>query len=168
MFSVGTSVSGSFAYDSATPNATPSGPTGVYYGAMNSASLAVGSSTYLGNSAPSSSDYLQVATNYFSQDYFQFWRNVAGPAPSGLAVQQLYLRLSDNSMTAFSNTAIPTSLSLPSFDQTYFALSFSPGSVYLTGTITSIAQAVPEPAAALLFASGFVVLVIAAKRRATV
>jgi hypothetical protein len=92
-------------------------------------------------------------------DQYRVQSSVSGGQVNGLSLESFDLRLRDATGTAFnSNAQLPTDPpSLGSFNRNQWRLNFSNGG-FVTGSITAL-QAVPLPAAVILFGAGLISLV---------
>ena len=96
--------------------------------------------------------------------------NVTGPSLGGLLPYGFGFGLYSNSSHLFNSTALPSNLSLSSFDRlNVFEMIFDSGSAFAFGTVTSLTQVtaapVPEASTSAMLALGLGALAVARRRQ---
>ena len=187
-FAVSQSLTGSFTYESTSLPSSPGG--GNYFTALTALSFTVGtySASFLGPLPPPSQDLKISVINLPGLDIFNVSAvttdGLTGPPAAGFAFSGFFFSLQDNTGTVFSSTALPTSLSLSSFDFPVFTLEFldlDDNEFAVEGTVTSLtlvpptgggnggnggAPPIPEPSTVVLLGSGLAGLAVWKRRRA--
>lgn len=147
-FSDGAPVSGSFEYESTTPDVQPGNPVFANYSeAPSNGSFQFGTYTATGTTGSIQIDLAPVHV-------FGVVLGSAVGAPVGaFSLTGLQLRLDDSTGTVFPDDSLPTTLDLGDFDMAAASLVFSDGTTpaFVTADLTTLTfTPVPEPAAAAL------------------
>jgi len=175
--SVGDSFTGSFTFDSTSPN-TYVGPAQAVYPEGFSITTKVHGYSFFSNSNPSNCPgcgNVTVVNDAAVGDLF-IARNesdpVSGPHPNGFTLYDLSVNLYDFTGVAFNSNALPSNLALSAFDYHRLGLSFLDAGGNgrgAGGEITSLSLAtaapVPEASSSAMLALGLGALGIAARRR---
>lgn len=158
----GQTLSGSFTYDTATPDSNGSPSIGRYNDAITLLSVNLGPfAGTLGAESPGNNNFVRVVNS--STDTF----DVRAPLTGSLvgSYEPLYFRitLKDPSGAVFGDTSLPTlttAPSLSSFATDRFRIVFENGSgiAKVRGSLTAL-TAVPLPPAVILFGAGLIALV---------
>jgi len=157
-FSTGQAVSGSYTFNSATGDSVGGANTGLYNNTISNLVVHIGSYTA---TLGAGSNFIEVQ-NKATFDRYTLQAPVTGSLVNGRAPSFFEIKLNDTSHTAFSNDHLPTTPpSLGSFTTETFRLVFTgQGAATVSGALTSLTlQAVPLPAAVILFGAGLVALV---------
>jgi PEP-CTERM motif-containing protein len=154
-FSVGQPLSGSYTFESTTPDADPADPAFGGYDAVTALSFTIGS--YAGTlNFPAISREIAVANDMSGVgDFYDLTvQRVSGASVGSDQPNTFALRLLDSSASAFNSDALPlTPPDLAKFTSTWF-LNFDSGAE-VGGPLTSLTLAtVPEPSSLLLLSSG--------------
>ncbi|BCA53551.1 hypothetical protein W02_06910 [Nitrospira sp. KM1] len=153
----GQTLSGSFTFQSTTPDSNPGANIGLYNGAIQGLTVNLGSFT---GTLGSGSNAIRIQ-NLPSMDSFALTAPLSGNSVQGFAPLQFHIELDNNNGTAFTSAALPTTPpSLSSFASNQFRLVFedASGNVRARGSLTSL-TAVPLPAAVMLFSAGLIALI---------
>ena len=172
---VGDTFTGSFSIESTATNQWPSN---AYYGdyvdgfAINAT---VNGQTYVGYSGggvsvfhhpfdPTSSEIFAAASWYQGG-------TVTGPSVGGLSPTSVEMQLANSHQHVFSSTALPTNLTLSSFEQSNFRLYFNNFNTSAYGRLTYLAQLtatpVPEASTSAMLALGLGALAFVRRRQAS-
>jgi hypothetical protein len=169
-FAPGQTLSGSYTFNSATPDILPADPTyGYYQGAVTALHFTVGPYTGTLAAGPSPFNFIWVLNNYNFPARDEYNLNVpfSGANVGGLAPYQFQLGFADFTASVFSSDALilsPPDLSL--FDPAerlflvYFDTAtpcqdfFTAGPCNIYGNVTSWTLATPEPGALALLGVG--------------
>lgn len=154
-FSSSLPLSGSFTFDSATPDVMPSSNWGLYVNPIQNMTLKIGNYTA---TLPPGASVMQVINNPGLGDRFLLTLNgFTGNTVNGLTPTSFELELTNPSGNVFSNDHLPTGPpSLSSFASNQWRLVFSGIGNRVQGALTSL---VPLPAAVWLFGAGLIALV---------
>ena len=153
-FSTGLPFSGSFTFDSSTPDSIAAANNGRYNGAIQNLTVNVG--TYQATFTPGSS-FIQVINRPSGDIYELRADGFLGNSVNGRIPTSFRLELTDPSASVFSNDSLPTSPpSLSSFASSQWRLIFEANGRRVQGAIASL---VPLPAAVWLFGAGLIALV---------
>jgi hypothetical protein len=169
-FSAGQIVTGSYRFESTTPDSAPNAQTGLYFNAGNLFTASVGANVF--NAGAVDIDISNLA----AVDIYRVAGSLAtGPALGNFHLDSLVLALTDNATaTALASDALPlTPPNLADFNIALLNLAFidaaNPGNVAsVNAQITSLRThvvAVPEPGAILLFLAGLAALGLALRGR---
>jgi hypothetical protein len=157
-FEVGEEVSGFFRIDASVPDSEQSATEGRYGGAVSERTLEIGDYEA---SASTGLLFIRDSTGAPFVDEFYVDGVVSGAAVAGLAPGNFIFSLTDSSLAAISDDAIPTALDLDDFDPSVARLFFPEGntSYALELNITSLSYSpVPEPGGAWMALSGWLTL----------
>jgi hypothetical protein len=154
--SVGTPITGTYTYDSATLDSNPSLTVGDYrnYNSSTGISLYIGEYAFKTN--PASVNFLvEVCNNQpLGSDSYLLHSQNNLPLSDGTPVQYIRWQLDDPTGTILSSDALPLTSPDLSKWQSWFGLSIGTDRNFgITATITS---ATPEPATAFLFGLGLI------------
>ena len=153
-FSTGLPFSGSFTFNSSTPDSIAGANNGRYNGAIQNLTVNVG--TYQATFTPGSS-FIQVINRPSGDIYELRADGFLGNPVNGRIPTSFQFQLTDPSASAFSNDSLPTSPpSLSSFASGQWRLIFEANGRRVQGAIASL---VPLPAAVWLFGAGLIALV---------
>lgn len=154
-FSSSLPLSGSFTFNSATPDLMPSNNWGLYVNSIQNMTLKIGNYTA---SLPPGNSVIQVFNNPGLADRFLLTLDgFSGNKVNGLTPTSFELELTNPSGNVFSNDHLPTGPpSLSSFASNQWRLVFSGIGNRVQGALTSL---VPLPAAVWLFGAGLIALV---------
>jgi hypothetical protein len=157
-FNTSQTLTGSYTFNSLTPDSNPSGNIGRYNGTIQALTVNLGSySATLGNSG---SNFIEIRNQPLS-DRYELRAPLTGPLVNGFSPLRFRIELIDPSATAFTSDLLPTTPpSLSSFATSRFRIIFEDGNgnARVRGSLTSL-TAVPLPAAVLLFGAGLIALV---------
>ncbi len=155
-FNTSQTLSGSYTFNSLTPDSNPSGNIGRYNGTIQALTVNLGSYTAtLGNSG---SNFIEIR-NQPSSDAYEVRAPLTGPMVNGFSPLRFRIELIDPSATAFTNDHLPTTPpSLSSFAASRFRIIFEDGdgNARVRGSLLTL---VPIPTAVLLFGAGLIALV---------
>jgi len=156
-FNSSQTLTGSYTFNSATPDSNPSANIGRYNGTIQALTVSVGGYTAtLGNS---SSNFIEIR-NQPSSDRYELRAPLTGALVNGFSPLRFRIDLVDPTASAFANDHLPTTPpSLSSFSTKGFRIVFEDGdgNARIRGTLTSL-TAVPLPTAVVLFGAGLVAL----------
>lgn len=153
-FSTGLPLSGSYTFDSSTPDSIAAANNGRYNGAIQNLTVNVG--TYQATFTPGSS-FIQVINRPIGDIYEVRADGFIGNAVNGRIPTSFRFELTDPTASVFSNDSLPTSPpSLSSFASSQWRLIFEATGRRVQGAIGSL---VPLPAAVWLFGAGLIALV---------
>ena len=157
-FNTSQTLTGSYTFDSLTPDSNPSSNIGRYNGTIQALTVNLGSYTAtLGNSG---SNFIEIR-NQPSSDGYAVRAPLTGPLVNGFSPLRFQIELIDPSATVFSNDLLPTTPpGLSSIATSRFRLFFEDGNgtARVLGSLTSL-TAVPLPPAVILFGAGLIALV---------
>lgn len=160
---VGDTITGSYTYDSDTPDSNPSSTVGDYWHHSSPHGITLSAGGYVFETDPGSFAFLiEVGNDYYDVYNLRSYSNL--PVYGEVSVDHIHWQLNDNSGTALSSDALPTTAPvLEDWPDTWVGLEISghtpgpgPGGVYnfyIQSTVTSV-ELVPEPATLLLLAAG--------------
>ena len=136
-FSVGDSISGSYTFDSSTPDFSGNPDFGTYF-AVTQFDALVGS--YL---ASATGDNINVTDGLDGKDEYQAIAkppNLVAAPIGGLEISMLLLELTDETMSAFSSDSLPTFVDLADFDTARLVLRFgeSPDYSFVIATLDGL------------------------------
>lgn len=151
---VGDIITGSYNYDSDTPDTNPSVTVGDYqhYDPPYGINLSTGTLAF--QTDPDYVDFLsEILNDHTGIDGYLLRSYNNLPLPGDIEVEHISWQLGDYSMNALSSTALPTSPPvLEDWEDNYLLMSFGyKGSSMIGTTVTS---AIPEPATVLLLTLG--------------
>ena len=153
-FSTGLPLSGSFTFNSSTPDSNAGANNGRYNGAIQNLVVNVG--TYQATFSPGSS-FIQVINRPSGDIYEVRADGFLGNSVNGRIPTSFRLQLTDPNASVFSNDSLPTTPpSLSSFASSQWRLIFEANGRRVQGAIASL---VPLPAAVWLFGAGLIALV---------
>lgn len=150
--------SGSYTFESAT-QASIVTPSGAFYPALLSLTIAAGSSTW--SLSPNGDNGIFVTNGPgFTGDGYGVRARVTGSPVGGVSEFDFYINFVDYTGTRISNIELPVTFSPIGFDR-YFQLAgpLTSYDVIIKGGVLSLTP-IPLPPAALLFASGLVALLV--------
>lgn len=157
-FNTSQTLTGSYTFNSLTPDSNPSSNIGRYNGTIQALTVNLGSYTAtLGNSG---SNFIEIR-NLPSSDGYEVRAPLTGPLVNGFSPLRFQIELIDPSASVFSNDLLPTTPpDLSSIATSRFRLIFEDGNgnARVLGSLTSL-TAVPLPAAVILFGAGLIALV---------
>ncbi len=149
---VGDIITGSYTYESTTPDSNPLPFVGDYWQSDPASGISLNAGGFEFKTDPADIKFLvEIGDNSQSGDdyYISSYNNV--PFRDVVAVNQISWHLGDPTGTALSSIALPTTAPvLDDWDSNYLYINGGPrgGDFIITGHVTS---AVPEPATLLLF-----------------
>ncbi len=161
---VGDIITGSYTYDSATPDSNPLSTVGVYQHSTSPYGYGISLSTggFIFQTDPDNVGFLMTTlNNHNGKDmyYLQSYNNL--PLSNGLLVDQIGWQLDDYSRTALSSDALPTTLPVledwPDSFGMHISLGIDKPEAGIYADVTSVAL-VPEPGTVLLLGLGGIVL----------
>jgi hypothetical protein len=153
-FSTGLPLSGSYTFNSSTPDSGGGANNGRYNNAVQNLSVTVGG--YTATFTPGSS-FIQVINRPSGDSYEVRADGLLGNAVNGRIPTSFRFELTDPSGSVFSNDSLPTTPpSLSSFASSQWRLIFEATGRRVQGALSSV---VPLPAAVWLFGAGLIALV---------
>ena len=156
---VGDIITGSYIYDSDTPDTNPSNTVGDYwhYSSPYGISLSVGGFVFQTNPDNNIHFLVEILDDHTGQDTYLLRSYNNPPLSNGVHVEHVSWHLDDYSCNAVSSTGLPiTPPVLEDWGQNYLRITFGyKGSSTIGARVTS---AVPEPATLLLLALGSLAL----------
>ena len=151
-------ITGTYTYESTTPDTNPSPYVGDYEHFASPAGIFLSVGEFDFTTDPTNVDFLvEVVNNYPSGDYYlvRSYNNLA--LSNGTLVDHISWQLDDSTATALSSIDLPTSPPILDDWQSIYGLRLhgERGGYIIDATVTS---AVPEPATILFFAIGALLL----------
>ena len=178
-FSLGQSVSGSFVLDTSVADIDGDSTFGTFAGAITSISVTIGSyiASATGGDAQTANDFagnddVTIAA-FINSGPFAGSASVTGPSVGGLDLGGILLSLQDSTLTALTSDALPSPISLSSFDSVFGFLDFfdpldlgaQPTSLGFSLDSLETAIQLSETDTLALFSLGLVGLQFARRRR---
>jgi len=174
-FQPGDAFSGSYTFESTTPDTDPSPGFGLYANGMTSLTFTIGS--YTGGADCSAAASCNIAVQdggpgdcALTDCYLVTAKHPTGPSVEGVLPTDFALSLLDNSGLALSSDALPlTPPDISNFSITFFGVNFDDFAFGVQGKLTSLtsqaAGTVDEPSVLFLVAGAFLGLVLQRRPR---
>ena len=173
--SVGNSFSGSFTFESTAVDAFSNPSIGVY-NTGSAVEVTVNGFAYASTSLCSLCTGVQVTNDLVGNSFYAYsggTGSLVGQSLGGLSPYLVFISLDGHSQTVFSNDALPSSLSLSSFDNSYFSIEFgdralgssSTAGGPLTYLSTTAPVPVPEASTSAMLALGLGALAVVRRRK---
>jgi hypothetical protein len=151
-----------FTFESDTPDANPGDPlSGIYFGAILGGYLAVRTSTdYFRWDIDPFVPLTNEITVFPATGFYAVGPGLTGPSIGGITPTYLLAQFWDDDGLVFSSDALPTSLSLGTFERTNLQLTFPGSAPFCCASLGEISKVqapvrpVPEPSTLFLVAIG--------------